>query len=371
MRIIKFSVAILLLILFFCPNAAADEVFDSQYSDFFERLPTDIVDTIPDGDYGNDATDDAEALTSWQFWIELLGVLVGNGLRSALPMLCAILGLLLIAALLHAVSSSLEDRTAGLLELGSGCALATATVFLQLDILRGVVTYLSELTLLVNGMTPIVLTLYASGGNVASAGVNGVALTLFLNLCENLLKSSILPFAGCCLCLSAVQACGAGLGFSGLVGLIKKSYTTALTFLMTLFCFLLGAQNIIASGSDSLSLRAAKFIVGSSIPLVGGSVGESMKTLSTGISMLRRTFGVTGIVLIAILTLPMLLTLLLIRAVMNVGAAAADLLGAQREKRFLNELSGLYGCIAAVVTACSLMFVFVLILLANSVTALV
>ncbi len=361
----------MVLLTVLCPGVAADEVFDGQYADFFERLPSDIFDRLPENDYGNDAASDAEALTSWHFWVELLGVLVGDGLRSAVPMLCGILGLLLIASLLRAVSASLEEKTAGLLELGSGCALAAATVLLQLGVLRGVVSYLSDLTLLVNGMTPIVLTLYASGGNVASAGVSAGALTLFLNVCENLLKSSILPFAGCCLCLSAAQACGAGLGFSGLVGLIKKSYTTALTFLMTLFCFLLGAQNIIAAGSDSLGLRAAKFVAGSSIPLVGGSVGESLKTLSTGISMLRRAFGVTGIVLIALLTLPTLLSLLLTRTVMNIGAAAADMLGVSREKQFLNELSGLYGCIAAVVTACSLMFVFVLILFANSATGLI
>ncbi len=371
MRTVAFLLATLILLAFFCPRASADEVFDGQYSDFFEGLPHDVSESLPDNDYGNDAAADAEILTSWHFWIEILGALVGDGLRSAVPMLCGILGLLLIAALLKTVSSSLEEKTAGLLELGSGCALATATVFLQLGILRGVVSYLSDLTLLVNGMTPVVLTLYASGGNVASAGVSAGALTLFLNVCENLLKRSILPFAGCCMCLSSAQACGAGLGFSGLISLIKKSYTTALTFLMTLFCFLLGAQNIIAAGSDSLGLRAAKFVVGSSIPVVGGSVGESMKTLSAGISMLRRAFGMTGVVLIALLTLPTLLTLLLTRTVMSVGAAAADMLGTQREKQFLNELSGLYGCLAAVVTACSLMFVFVLILLANSVTALI
>ncbi len=366
-----FSFAVLTILSVFCMRVGADEVFESQYADFFGSLPSDVEDNLPDSDYGGDAVSDAERLSAWQFWAELLGSLVGNGLRSVLPMLCGILGLLLVSSLLRAVSSSLDERTAGLLGLGSGCAVATAIVFLQLGILRGVVSYLSDLTLLVNGMTPIVLTLYASGGNVASAGVSAGAFTLFLNVCENLLKTSILPFAGCCLCLSAAQACGAGLGFSGLVGLIKKTYTTALTFMMALFGFLLGAQNIIAAGSDSLGLRAARFVAGSSIPVVGGSVGESMKTLSTGISMLRRAFGVTGIVLIALLTLPTLMTLLLARTVMNVGAAAADMLGLGREKHFLNELSGIYGSIAAVVSVCSLMFVFILILFANSATALI
>ncbi len=368
MRATAFLAAMLALLIVLCPSARAEEI---DCSELFDGLPPGVSELLPEREYGEDLSADAEALTSWRFWVELLESLVGSRLRSALPQLAAVLGLLLISALVKALSSSLEPKTAGLIELGSGCATAAATVFLQIDILRGVVEYLSELSLLVNGMTPIVLTLYASGGNVAAAGVSAGGLTLFLNFCENLLAKSILPFAACCLCLSAAGACGAGLGLSGLISLIKRSYTTALTFMMSLLCFLLGAQNIIAAGADSISLRAAKFMAGSSIPVVGGAVGESMKTLSTGISMLKKAFGVSGIVLILLLTLPTLLTLLLMRAVMNVGVAAADMLGVQREKQFLNELSGLYGCLAAVVTACSLMFVFVLILLSGSVTALI
>ena len=108
-------------------------------------------------------------------------------------------------------------------------------------------------------------------------------MTVFLSLCENLLGKTLLPFVGCCLCL--IAAATSGVELSGLLSLIKRWYTTALCFLMSILCAILAGQSAIAAGQDSISLRAAKFVAGSSIPVIGGSVGESRKTLAASVSL--------------------------------------------------------------------------------------
>ena len=354
------------LALFFAAaqTVGAETTLDG-YDEFVSSLPPGVAEKLPTGD---DVIEDADGISSWEFLLGALGAFLGDGLKNALPLLCRLLGLLLISAVAAAASSSFDGRTAELLSMISSCGVCSAVIFFQLDSLLAVSTYLSDLTTLVNGMTPVVLTLYASGGNVAGASVSTGAMTVFLALCENLLGKTLLPFVGCCLCLSA--AASSGMELSGLLSLIKKWYASALCFIMSLLCAILAGQSAIAAGQDGISLRAAKFVAGSSIPIVGGSVGESMKTLSASVSLLRKCFGVTGVVLIALLTLPTLISLLLTRAVFGICASLAELLRAEREKRLLNELSGIYGSLAAVVSACSLMFVFLLTLLSKSATAL-
>lgn len=354
------------LVIFFCaaqPTSA--EVSLDGYGEFVSSLPPELGDRLPSGE---DVTEDAQSISSWEFLLSTLGAFLGDGLKNALPLLCRLLGLLLISAVAAAASRSFDGRTAELLSMISSVSVCSAVIFLQLDSLLAVSDYLSDLTTLVNGMTPVVLTLYASGGNVAGAAVSGGAMTVFLSLCENLLGKTLLPFVGCCLCL--IAAATSSVELSGLLSLIKRWYTTALCFVMSILCAILAGQSAIAAGQDTLSLRAAKFVAGSSIPVIGGSVGESMKTLAASVSLLRSCFGVTGVILIALLTLPTLISLLLTRAVFGIGAAIAELLRSEREKRLLTELSGLYGSIAAVVSACSLMFVFLLTLLSKSATAL-
>ena len=139
---------------------------------------------------------------------------------------------------------------------------------------------------------------------------------------------------------------------------------------MTVFCAILAAQSAIAAGSDSVSLRAVKFVTGSTIPIVGGAVNESMKTLASSVGLLKKCFGITGIAVISLLTLPIISMLLMSQFSLNLASSAAELLNCADEKKLLDGISGVYGMLIAVTVSCALMFIFLLTLFTLSATAL-
>ena len=343
---------------------------DSEYSSFFEDLPEGIDGRLPSNVNGNDPVHDAESLTTWDFLLGFIGSGVVSAFKQILPMFVKLLGLILISAVVSSFRNSLEPKTSKILAFCQCAAASVVLVTMHGDTLLLVSKHLTDLMALVNLMTPITVTLYAAGGNVASAGVSASAMTVFMNFCQNILAKTVIPFCGICLSLTTVSALTPSLGLGGFINLIKRYYTRTLTFMMSILCAILAAQSAIAAGSDSISLRAAKFVAGSTIPVIGGSVSESMRTLAASITLLRRAFGVTGIVLIALLTLPVIILLLVTKAIIGISASAAELLGCDNEKRLLNGISDIYGSLTAVVTAVSLMFVFMLTLLAVSGTAL-
>jgi len=372
MKYVKTTI-FLIFILLFCftltPVAHAEESSE-VYSDFFGSLPDKIKDTLPEKVNGSDPEADTKRLTSWDFLLSALGGGVSSGFRRILPTFCAILGLILISSVINTVTSSLEPKTSKVLGITSNAAMAVAFVSLQIKTILSVGEYLSDLLTLVNTMTPVVAVLYASGGNVAGASVSSAAMNVFMAFSENVLVKTAVPISGVCLCLITVSALSPELSLERFILLIKSTYSKTLTFLMSIFCAILGIQTAIAAGSDSVSLRAVKFVTGSSIPIVGGSVNESMRMLAGSIGLLRKCFGVTGIIVIALLTLPTITMLLLSRFAVSLAAAAADLLHCPAERKLLDGISGVYGILIAVVSACSLMFVFLLTLLASSAVAL-
>lgn len=373
MKKIYFASILLAFIIIFSVTVYAEPestIADPEYSGLFSDLPENISGRLPDSVNGTDIESDAAALTSWDFILGALSAITSDQFAKILPMLCRLLGLILISSAVNTFCVSLEPKTAKVLALCSSCAVSVAFIALQIDTVRATAEYLKDLTALANGMSPVIIALYASGGNVASATVSGSALSVFLAFSENMLSRSIIPFAGTCLCLLSVSSVSAQVGLDRLLELIRKTYVSFLTFVMTLFCAVLGMQSIIAKGNDSVSLRAVRFVVGSAIPVVGGSVGESIKSLASGLGLIKKCFGATGIVLISLLTLPTLLLLLLTRFALNLTASAAAILGCSDERRLLDGISSVYGSLVAVVSACSLMFVFLLIMLAGSVTAL-
>lgn len=373
MKYIKYifaSVIFVLITAVFALSAAGEEIF-VEYEDFFGSLPNSITDSLPQGAVGKDPEADAKALTSWDFLLSALGEEIKTGLHSAIPMLFTIIGLILLSAVISAFKSSLELKTADLLGHVSSIAITLAFISFQLGTIKAVVGYLSDLLLLVNIATPTVAVLYASGGNVASASASAVGMSVFMGLAENLLAKTVVPFSGVYLSLSAVSSVAQDTGIERISSLLKKGYTTLITFLMSIFSAILAAQHALAASSDSISLRAAKFVAGSSIPIVGGTVGESIKTLAASISFIRKSFGITVIIMIALLTLPVLIMLLFTRFFINLSAGLADLLGCSYEHRLLDSISSIYGCLIAVIAISSLMFVFLLTLLVSSRVAIV
>ena len=370
-KLIFFSFVLIFAVLFAFSSSAEGFDIDEEYSDFFSEVPNDVEDRLPDGVNGTDPVTDAEALTAWDFLLGFFGETLGKQLKNLLPTFIKLLGLILLSSVFSVFRNSLEPKTSKMLGFCQCAAVSLILALMQADTFTLVAEHLSDLMGLVNTMTPVTVLLYASGGNVAGAGVSASTMTVFMNFCQNILAKTVIPFSSVCLSLTVVSSLSGGLGLGGFISLIKRYYTRTLTFMMSILCAILAMQSAIAAGSDSISLRAAKFVAGSTIPVVGGSVSESMRTLAASITLLRRAFGVTGIILIALLTLPVIIMLLLTKAILSITASVAELMGCENEKQLLSGISDIYGCLTAVVTAVSLMFVFMLTLLAVSATALI
>lgn len=369
-KLILFLSVMLIAGVFAFPSSAEGFNIDEEYSDFFSELPNDAESLLPDSITGTDPVTDAEALTSWDFLLGFFGQSISEQLKALIPTLVKLTGIILFSSVISVFRNSLEPKTSKILGFCQCASVAVILALMQTDMLSLVSEHLSSLMALVNTMTPVTVLLYASGGNVAGAGVSASAMTVFMNFCQNILAKTVVPFCAICLSLTVVSSLSSGLGLGGFLSLIKRCYTRALTFMMSILCAILAMQSAIAAGSDSISLRAAKFVAGSAIPVVGGSVSESMRTLAASITLLRRAFGVTGIILIAVITIPVIILLLLTKAVLGIAASVAELMSCENEKRLLNGISEIYGSLSAVVTAVSLMFVFMLTLLAVSATAI-
>ena len=109
-----------------------------------------------------------------------------------------------------------------------------------------------------------------------------------------------------------------------------------------------------------MSARAAKLVASNVIPIVGGSVGETLRTVASSVGYLKSVCGIGAIIFIVFLVLPTLVTLILTRGAFILSVAVADLLGCERESRMLSELGSVYGTLVAVVCMVSVMFILAL-----------
>ena len=329
-----------------------------------DALPDELEDKLPDGFFSSDSEEAGEALgqmVSAEYLLDTVLSYLGVELGSALRLLAMLTGLLMISSVMGAVKCSFSsDALSDTFGFCSTAAIFSAILRLLLDQVRMVEQFFDRVGRLMEAMIPIMGTVWAMGGNVSTASAGTGTLSLFLVVAERLCAMSVMPV---CAALGALALCAGlapDLGVRGLGNAIKKIYTFSLGLVMTLLMASLSFQTTLSAAADSTSARVGKLLSGMAIPVVGGSVGETLRTLASGVQYMKGIVGVGGILLLLFLLLPVLLSLILSRAAFLLSGGVAELLGCDREGRLLSELSGIWGTLIAVVSMCSVMFILAL-----------
>ena len=98
----------------------------------------------------------------------------------------------------------------------------------------------------------------------------------------------------------------------------------------------------------------------SAIPIVGGSVGETLRTVGATVTYIKSVSGIGGMLFIFLMVLPVILSLLLTRAILILTASFAEMLGCHAEHRALTDIGGIYGTLIAVVSSVAVSFILAL-----------
>ena len=340
-------------------SAVMEEFRTALPEDAWAWLPPEVLvgeGGIPDGEA-------VAEMSSLPALIAAVGETLKQVLPSAMETLGEILLCLLFSSLFRGICSALDEGKIGegaLLCSRIGVALVLCGGQLaQLNLVRGALTCLQGVA---NAMLPVLAALLAAGGNAASAAAAGGGLLLFLNLAENLTAEFFLPLAAALCGLATVVWLPERGRIRSLFACLRRVFTFSLALFGTVFAAVFGAQTLLAAGADSVSARAVKFAVGNSLPVIGGVIGDSVRTVAAGINYLRDTVGLLGILLTLLPLAAPVLTLFLHRAVLLVGGAAAELLGCGEEQKMLEEYASVSGLLLAMVAGAAVCFIYALII---------
>jgi hypothetical protein len=106
------------------------------------------------------------------------------------------------------------------------------------------------------------------------------------------------------------------------------------------------------------------------IPIVGGSIGDSLRTVAAGIQYIKSILGVGGIAMIFLAVLPVLASLLLTRFALSLAGGIAGFFGCGEIGGLLGELSEVYSSIVAAVAMTGIMFILTLFIFIKTAVAI-
>ena len=367
-RIIKFTLFFIALALIFALNCLAaepsDKIMDeiSTELDYFKNnLPSEILDFLPNDIWSGDFSQLLGNEFNEKGILDLVINYLFIGLGDALKSFCMLTVILIISSIFNTLSSSFKSNSIkNSFNIASAICVSITVFNLCTSITENASSYLTGLCKAMECFSPLMASLYILTGNITSGGIASASFVLFISVIENFLIYFMMPIISICICFSIIKSLGGCFDLSGISKLLKNTFTGVTVFVMSIFMFVLSCKSILSQSTDSISIKTAKFAISSFIPIVGSTVNDALRTVTSSIALIKNSCGVIAIIIVALIMLPAIISLLLHRLLFNISGAIAKCLKCDNECTVIEEASSVCGFMLALVLCTCILFIFAL-----------
>lgn len=310
---------VLAIIIMFCVTGVVSAEETDLYKEQFSALGVEeLEDDLPDSaqsfleELSLDISDSGwvNSLTSEGFFSHVWGFLK-EGAAAPLKAFGIILALIVLSSIITTATDNDMNET---VTFATVLAVSAALLMPIYSVITATVEALSGCSNFITAFVPIFAAVTTSSGKALTSVSMSVILLLAASFVTFISNYAVIPLASGHLSLSIASSVSPLLKTGNLANSVKKLSLWILGFVSTVFIGILSIQTVVNSSADNLSMRTAKFIVGSTVPIAGGTLSEALSTVTASLSLLRSSVGIWGVLICALTFLPVLLELLIWRA---------------------------------------------------------
>lgn len=343
----------------FCINVSAEDTYRQQYDasgaeELYDMLPDEAERVIDELQIDISSADWVNSLTPESIFKQI-GEFVRSGLET--PLKCGT-GMLAVIILIAAANTfegfkPYSDAASYIFVLTA----AAGVLMPMFSLIESCGSAVKGISTLMLGFIPLYAGILTVGGQAATASGMSFLLLGAAGAVGNLSSFIIVPLMSCYLGVGMVGSVMPTGGTNRLGDGIKKVAMWILSLALTLFLGLLSIQTTVNRAADNLGLKAARFMIGSFIPVAGGALSESLTTLLGSVSLLKSSVGVFAVLGIAVIVLPVVIELLIWRVVLFALDIAADLFGVRIKTDVLRAADSVLAVLVGVLLFTSVLFI--------------
>lgn len=261
--------------------------------------------------------------------------------KKSLPSLA---GLFAVGVLLSLAKSMelLHGRIEEAALLGGRLAIGVLLLSSCLSFITGAKEAVTAASRFAEAVMPPLVTLLVSCGAVGTAAQVTPSFTLLSSVMMSAVVNLLFPILLAALVISVLHSVLPQSRLGGLAGFFKSGASWLLGGLFTVFAGILSVQGLTGGLKDSASLRSVRYALSTSVPVIGGAVGESLSALLVSAGTLKGAVGITGILVIAgILIVPLLNLIAYLLSLRLLAACMAPFAG----EDVLTPIKGVCDCL--------------------------
>jgi stage III sporulation protein AE len=375
----KVGIVLLLSLVLFVTPAHASPQDSSDRTESFEELVTDQLNDLDTNNWepflkyiqdqgtdlfgGESAKDIINNLLTGQFsfsWEDILDSLSRSffkEFRLNLLLMAKIIVLAVLCSIFRNMNDSFNNPSVG--EIGYfACYSIVVILIIQslISILAVGSTGIEQMSGFMQILLPALLALLTAMGSFATSSVMQPAVGVLVGMVGTVLKNIMLPLLTLSAVVTLVNYISERVQIQKLGKLLNNLCTWTLTFIFTIFIGVLTIQGAMTSSFDGISYRTARFALDTFVPIVGKMFSQSVDTIIGCSLLLKNAVGVTGLIIIGLLSLSPGMKILSLMLLYKLSGALLEPITDKRISDCLNGIGSVMNVLFITVMGIALMF---------------
>ena len=278
-----------------------------------------------------------------------------SGAKKPLAAGGGILAVILISAALGCME--IKGGSATAVDYATTLTAAAVIVSPAFSVISASVKAMQGCAFFMTAFIPVFAVIVASAGKAATSLSMSTLLLGASQAVSYISNFVVVPLLGGYMAISLAASVSPIISRSGIAEGIKKLSFWIMSLITTVFVGILSIQTAVNASADTLSLKTAKFIIGSSFPVAGAVLSEALTTVTASMGLLKSTVGVYGVIACCTIFLPLLAELLIWRVILILTACVSDLFSLPKISVLLRCVDTVMSVITGIILLTCAMFV--------------
>ena len=298
-------------------------------------------------------------------WQSVLALVWEEG-KVILPAFAVIIAVALLSGILNSVRGSfLRGSMAEVIHFAAYLCVGAALLSVLISVLQAGFSAIESMQRQMEIIYPILLTLMAASGGAVSAGIYRPAVAFLSSAVCEMFSAVVLPTSVAVIVLTFIGCLSDEVKTTKLGDFFKSLNKWLIGLTLGLLGIFLTVQGISAAQYDGLSLRAAKYLVSGSVPIVGGFLSGGLDLVLAGSALIKNAVGSFAVFLLFGVILRPVLLFAAFQIFLRLSAAAAEPVGG-KISAFLSQLASDCGFFIAGLCCIAFLYFLTLVLLVCS-----
>ena len=332
------------------------QAYLNSLSEFDQSDIKDVLSGVITGDFALDYTSLGQSV---------LAIVWQEG-RAMLPAFAIILAAALLCGILNSAKNGfMQSNMTDIINFSAYLAIGAVVLAVLTDLLKVGFEAIQSMQTQMEIVYPILLTLMAASGGSVSVGVFRPAVAFFSGAVCELFTAVVLPASVVVIVLAFIGNLSPEVSTEKLGDFFKSISKWLIGLTLGLFTLFLTVQGIASSQYDGLSLRAVKYLVSGSVPIVGGFLSGGMDLVLAGSTLIKNAVGSFAVFLLFGAILRPVLLFAAFQLFLRLAAAVTEPAGGKLSS-FLSRLATDSGFFLAGLLCIAFLYFLTLVLLVCS-----